>query len=70
MTVMAESGSSKYFIRLDLNSKSIHSIFNSSSGSYTVNPDSSISVIAEEAGPLADFDKDVSTSFCRHQMVG
>ncbi|CBY23005.1 unnamed protein product [Oikopleura dioica] len=45
MTVMAESGSSKYFI---------------SSGSYTVNPDSSISVIAEEAGPLADFDKDAA----------
>lgn len=31
-----------------------------SSGSYTVNPDSSVSIIAEEAAALADFDKEVT----------
>ena len=33
--------------------------FSLSSGSYTVNADSSVNIIAEEAAPLSDFDKDV-----------
>merc|ERR1712227_252563 len=43
MTVMQKGSQEKFFV---------------SSGSYTVNPDSSVSVIAEDAAPLADFDKE------------
>merc|ERR1712046_536438 len=43
MTVMQKGSSAKYFV---------------SSGSYTVNADSTVSVIAEEAAPLADLDKE------------
>merc|ERR1712212_757144 len=40
MTVMQKGSAEKFFV---------------SSGSYTVNPDGSVAVIAEEAGPLSDF---------------
>merc|ERR1712226_1646906 len=42
----------------DRDAKGSQAKFFVSSGSYTVNPDSSVSVIAEEAAPLADFDKE------------
>ncbi|CAG5095975.1 Oidioi.mRNA.OKI2018_I69.XSR.g14422.t1.cds [Oikopleura dioica] len=45
MTVISEASTSKFFI---------------SSGSYTVNPDSSVSVIAEEGAALSDFDKEAA----------
>merc|ERR1711915_17961 len=55
ITIMQKGSAEKYFV---------------SSGSYTVNADSSVNIIAEEAAPLADFDKDAAQTALNSVQTG
>merc|ERR1711915_623006 len=55
VTIMQKGSAEKYFV---------------SSGSYTVNADSSVNIIAEEAAPLADFDKDAAQTALNSVQTG
>merc|ERR1712018_684751 len=55
VTIMRKGSAEKYFV---------------SSGSYTVNADSSVNIIAEEAAPLSDFDKDAAQTALNSVQTG